>query len=86
MKELRRVNESLTVNGMTQSTQDNFSKRLDDYINDLGPTTAPSLERLRRRFAYIHRFGKRAEKGQSTVISSAKRGSGIINSCTCQCD
>ena len=74
MKDMRRENEPLTFNGMIEFIQDNYSKWLDDYINDTGPTAAPSLERLWRRFAYRHGFSKRtATKLQENVVVLAEK-------------
>ena len=68
MKDMRRENEPLTVNGMIEFIQDNYSEWLDDYINDIGSIAAPSLERLYRKFAYRHGFSKRtATKLQENV-------------------
>ena len=74
MKDMRRENEPFTVNDMIEFIQDNFSEWLDDYINDLGPTAVPSLERLCRRFAYRHGFSKRtATKLQENVVALAEK-------------
>ena len=74
MKDMRRENEPLTVNGMIEFIQDNYSEWLDDYINDIGPTAALSLERLCRRFAYRHGFSKRtATKLQENVAVLAEK-------------
>jgi len=54
MKDMHQENEPLTVNGIVEFIQDNYSEWLDGYINDAGSTAAPSLERLCRRFAYRH--------------------------------
>jgi len=69
MKDMRRENEPLTVNDMIEFIQDNYSEWLDDYINDIGPTAVPSLERLCRRFAYRHEFSERTTtKLQENVL------------------
>ena len=74
MKDMRRENEPLTFNGMIEFIQDNYSEWLDDYINDIGPTAAPSLERLCRRFAYRHGLSKRtATKLQENVTVLAEK-------------
>ena len=71
---MHRENEPLTVNDMIEFIQDNFSEWLDDYINDLGPTVAPSLERLCRKFAYRHGFSKRtATKLQKNAVPLAEK-------------
>ena len=74
MKDMHRENEPLTVNDKIEFIQDNFSEWLDDCINDLGPTTAPSLKRLCRRFAYRHGFNKRtATKLQENAVALAEK-------------
>ena len=74
MKDMCRENKPLTVNGMIEFIQDNCSEWLDDYINGIGLTAAPSLERLWRRFAYRHGFSKRtATKLQENVAVLAEK-------------